>query len=44
MKGYWGSGGISLRILLPRHWMEVSGQVHATANLPPMKNPLLPIG
>jgi len=32
-----GSGGIAPRILLPQHKMEVSGQLHALATLPPQK-------
>jgi len=28
----------------PRHLIEVSGQVHATAALPPEKEPPVPIG
>jgi hypothetical protein len=27
----------------PRHYLEVSGQLHATAALPPGKEPLVPI-
>jgi len=26
-----------------RHWMEVSGQIHAPATLPPEKEPLVPL-
>jgi hypothetical protein len=44
MKAYWGNGGIAPLILSPRHYMEVSGQLHAPAALPPGKEPLLPIG
>jgi hypothetical protein len=40
MKTYWGSGGIAPSILWPRNYMEVSGQVHAPAALPPEKEPL----
>jgi hypothetical protein len=40
----WGSGGIAPRILWPQHYMEVSGQLHAPAALPPGKEPLMPIG
>jgi hypothetical protein len=36
MKAYWGSGGISTHSW-PRHWMEVSGQLHAPAALLPGK-------
>jgi len=39
MKTYWGSGGIASRILWPRHYMEVNGQFHAPAALPPGKVP-----
>jgi hypothetical protein len=34
-EGVLGSGGIAPRIFRPRHWMEVSGQLHAPAALPP---------
>jgi hypothetical protein len=34
MKAYWGSGGKAPLILWLRHWMEVSGQFHASAALP----------
>jgi hypothetical protein len=44
MEAYWGSGGIAPLILWPRHWMEVSGQLHAPADLLPGKEPLVPIG
>jgi hypothetical protein len=44
MKVYWRSGGVAPRILWPRYWMEVSGQLHAQAALPPGKEPLIPIG
>jgi hypothetical protein len=44
MKAYCGSVGIAPHILRPRHWMEVSGQLHAPAALPPGKGPLVPIG
>jgi hypothetical protein len=37
MKPYWGSVGIALRILWPRHYVELSGQLHAPAALPPGK-------
>jgi hypothetical protein len=39
MKTYRGSGGIAPRILCPRDWMEVSGQLHAPAALPLGKEP-----
>jgi hypothetical protein len=42
MKAYWGSGGIAPLILWPQHLMEVSGQFHAPATLPPEKEPLVP--
>jgi hypothetical protein len=29
---------------IARHYMEVSGQLHAPAVLPPGKEPLVPIG
>jgi hypothetical protein len=44
MKEYWGSGGIALLILWPRHYTGVSGQLHAPAALTPEKDPLVPIG
>jgi hypothetical protein len=44
MKTYWGSRGIAQHILWHRHYMEVSGQLHATAALTPGKEPLLPVG
>jgi hypothetical protein len=44
MKVYWGSGCIAPLILCPRHQMEVSGQLHAPAALPPGKKPLVPLG
>jgi hypothetical protein len=44
MKAYWGSEGIAPLIPWPRHYMEVSGQLHAPAALPPGKEPLAPIG
>jgi hypothetical protein len=44
MKAYMGSGVIAPRILWPRHYMEVSGQLHALAALPPVRVPLVPIG
>jgi hypothetical protein len=39
-KGVFGSEGIILR---PRHFMEVSGQLHALATLPLGKEPLAPV-
>jgi hypothetical protein len=42
MEPYWWSGGIALRIL--DLGMEVSGQLHAPAALPPGKEPLVPTG
>jgi hypothetical protein len=39
-----GSGGIAPRILDSRHWMEVSGQIHTPAALPPRKEPLVLTG
>jgi hypothetical protein len=44
MKANWGSGGIAPLILWPRQKMEVSGQLHAPAALPPPKEPLVPTG
>jgi hypothetical protein len=44
MMAYWGSEGIAPRILRPRHYMEVSGQLHAPAALSPEKKPLVAIG
>jgi hypothetical protein len=38
MEKYWESGGIAPLILLPRHEMEVSGQLHAPAAV--AKNPI----
>jgi hypothetical protein len=43
MKTHLESGGIAPRILWPRHYMEVSGQLHAPATLPQGESPL-PIG
>jgi hypothetical protein len=43
MKAYWGSEGMTPRIIWPRHYMEVSGQIHATAALPPRKETMVPI-
>jgi hypothetical protein len=42
-EGVLGSGGIASLILWPRHYMEVSGQLHAPAALSPGKETLLPI-
>jgi hypothetical protein len=39
MKAKWGSGCIAPLILWPRHLMEVSGQFHSLAALPPGKEP-----
>jgi hypothetical protein len=44
MKACWGNGGTAPLILWPRHYMEVSGQLHAPATLPPGKEPLVPTG
>jgi hypothetical protein len=44
MKAYWGNGSIDPFILLPRHEMEVSGQLHAPAALLLGKDPLVPVG
>jgi hypothetical protein len=41
MKAYWGSGDIAPHILWPQQQMEVSGQLHALAALPPGKKPLV---
>jgi hypothetical protein len=43
-KTYWGSGGTDPRIFRPWRLMEVSGQFHAPATLPPGKDPPVPIG
>jgi hypothetical protein len=37
IKTYWRSGGIAPRIVWPRHYMEVSGQLDAPATLPPQE-------
>jgi hypothetical protein len=34
MKAYWGSGGVALLILWPRHHMGMNDQLHAPAALP----------
>jgi hypothetical protein len=39
MKEYWRSGGITPLILWPRHYMEMSGQLHAPAALPQERTP-----
>jgi len=44
MKANWRSGDIVPRILDSRHWMEVSGQLHTGASLPPETESLVPIG
>jgi hypothetical protein len=44
MKAYWGSEGVAPLIFWPRHYMEVIAQLHASAGLPPEKEPLIPIG
>jgi len=41
---YWGSENIAPRIFLPRHQMEVSGQLHAVAALPPGRELSVHIG
>jgi hypothetical protein len=43
MKAYWG---VEVRYThsWPRHWMEVSCQLHTMATLPPGKKPLVPTG
>jgi hypothetical protein len=43
MKAYWESGGIASVILWPRHYVEVSGQLHSPAALPPGKESLYPL-
>jgi hypothetical protein len=43
MESYWGSGGIAPLILWPRHYMEVSGQLHAPAAYPHGKSPWYPL-
>jgi hypothetical protein len=42
IKAYSGNGGIAPRILWPRHYMEVSGQLLTPASLPPGKEHLVP--
>jgi hypothetical protein len=37
--GVWGSGCINPLFSWTLHWFEVSGQIHATAALPPGKEP-----
>jgi hypothetical protein len=44
MKAYWGSGGIAALIVSPRHYVEMSGQLHATTALHPGEEPQVPIG
>jgi hypothetical protein len=44
MKAFWGSAGMAPLIPRPRHYMEVSGQIHASATIPPGKQPLVPTG
>jgi hypothetical protein len=44
LEGVLGSGGIAPRILWPRHYMDVSGQIHAPAALPPGQGRLVPVG
>jgi hypothetical protein len=44
MEAYEGSGGIDPLILWPRRCMEVSGQLHVPAALPPGKETLVLIG
>jgi len=41
MKTYWES--VTPCVLLPWHYMELSGQLHILAALPPGKEPLVPI-
>jgi hypothetical protein len=43
MKVYCSNGGIAPSILLPRHQLEVSGQLHATAALPHGRRPWYPL-
>jgi hypothetical protein len=43
MKAYWGSRDIAPRILRPRHYMEVSGELYAPAAIPSGKEPPLSI-
>jgi hypothetical protein len=43
MKAYCVSGGIAPLVLSPRHWMEVSSQLHAPAALPQGKSPWYPL-
>jgi hypothetical protein len=44
INAYWGSRCIAPRILWPRHYMEMSGQFHAPAALPPGKEPRIHVG
>jgi hypothetical protein len=44
MKAYWGSGCIAPLIRWPRHYMEMSSQLHTPAALPPGKELQVPIG
>jgi hypothetical protein len=44
MKVYLENGCIAPLILWPRHYMEVSGQLHAPAALLPGKDTLIAIG
>jgi len=44
MKVYWRTGGIAPRIIDFAHYLEVSGQLHALATLPPGKEALVSIG
>jgi hypothetical protein len=41
-EGVWGSGFIDQNFFLPRHYLEVSGQLHASAALPRGKSPRYP--
>jgi hypothetical protein len=43
MESYWGSGGIAPPILWRRHYMEVSGQIHAPDLYPQGKSPSYPL-
>jgi hypothetical protein len=43
MKAYGESEGIAPLILWPRHYMEVSGQLHDPAAFSPGKEPRVPI-
>jgi hypothetical protein len=43
MKAYWGSGCIAPLLFWPRHYVDVSGQLHAPATLTRGEEALVPI-